>query len=93
MPGLGHDITDVDAQRFRIADRARDFSDGQVRDHRGVERSRSDDDQICSGERFESALWRIDVGRIEIEPGYEPEWQPWPIPKPKDGLRIALRPL
>ena len=31
--------------------------------------------------------------RIEIEPGYEPEWQPWPIPKPKDGLRINLRPL
>jgi cytochrome P450 len=31
--------------------------------------------------------------RIEVEDGYEPEWQPWPIPKPKDGLRITLKPL
>jgi cytochrome P450 len=28
--------------------------------------------------------------RIEIEPGYAPEWQPWPIPKPKDGLRVRF---
>ena len=27
---------------------------------------------------------------IEIADGYEPEWQPWPIPKPKDGLKIKL---
>ncbi len=31
--------------------------------------------------------------RIEVADGYEPDWQPWPIPKPKDGLRITLRPL
>jgi cytochrome P450 len=31
--------------------------------------------------------------RVEVEDGYEPEWQPWPIPKPKDGLRITLTPL
>lgn len=31
--------------------------------------------------------------QIEIEPGYAPEWQPWPIPKPKDGLRVTFRPL
>ncbi|WP_375289141.1 cytochrome P450 [Qipengyuania sp.] len=31
--------------------------------------------------------------RIEMAEGYEPEWQAWPIPKPKDGLRISLRPL
>ncbi|MDG6078980.1 cytochrome P450 [Erythrobacter litoralis] len=31
--------------------------------------------------------------RIEIADGYAPEWQPWPIPKPKDGLKITLRPL
>ncbi len=30
---------------------------------------------------------------IELEPGYAPEWQPWPIPKPKDGLMVTLRPL
>ncbi|MFM5892868.1 MAG: cytochrome P450 [Novosphingobium sp.] len=31
--------------------------------------------------------------RIELEPGYAPEWQPWPIPKPKDGLKVSLTPL
>ncbi len=31
--------------------------------------------------------------RIELEPDYAPEWQPWPIPKPKDGLKISLKPL
>ena len=31
--------------------------------------------------------------RIVAEEGYEPEWQPWPIPKPRDGLKIELRPL
>lgn len=29
--------------------------------------------------------------RIEIEPGYEPQWQPWPIPQPKDGLTVEFR--
>ncbi len=28
--------------------------------------------------------------RIEIEPDYAPKWQPWPIPKPKDGLRVRF---
>ncbi|WP_435416829.1 cytochrome P450 [Parerythrobacter aurantius] len=31
--------------------------------------------------------------RIEIAEGYDPAWQAWPIPKPKDGLRIALKKL
>ena len=31
--------------------------------------------------------------RVEIADGYEPEWQPWPIPKPKDGLKVHFRPL
>ena len=31
--------------------------------------------------------------QIELEPGYEPEWQPWPIPKPKDGLKLRFTPL
>ena len=30
--------------------------------------------------------------RIELVAG-DPEWQAWPIPKPKDGLKIALKPL
>ena len=28
--------------------------------------------------------------RVEVAEGYDPEWQAWPIPKPKDGLRINL---
>jgi cytochrome P450 len=28
--------------------------------------------------------------RIEIEPGYTPKWQPWPIPKPADGLKVKF---
>ncbi|MEB3415978.1 cytochrome P450 [Alteriqipengyuania sp. WL0013] len=31
--------------------------------------------------------------RIEVADGYQPEWQAWPIPKPKDGLKISLRSL
>lgn len=31
--------------------------------------------------------------QIEIEPGYAPKWQPWPIPKPKDGLTVKFRPI
>lgn len=31
--------------------------------------------------------------QIEIAPGYEPEWQPWPIPKPKDGLKVTFKPI
>ena len=30
---------------------------------------------------------------IEIAPGYDPEWQPWPIPKPKDGLMVTFKPV
>lgn len=28
--------------------------------------------------------------RVSVEPGYKPEWQMWPLPKPKDGLRVML---
>lgn len=31
--------------------------------------------------------------RVEIEDGYAPDWQAWPIPKPKDGLKVRLKPL
>jgi cytochrome P450 len=31
--------------------------------------------------------------RIEIEPGYAPKWQPWPIPKPADGLKVKFTPI
>jgi cytochrome P450 len=30
---------------------------------------------------------------VSLEPGYTPNWQMWPIPKPKDGLRVTLKPI
>ena len=30
---------------------------------------------------------------IEIAPGYAPEWKAWPIPQPKDGLKVTFKPL
>jgi hypothetical protein len=29
---------------------------------------------------------------VSLEPGYTASWQMWPIPKPKDGLRMMLTP-
>ncbi len=29
---------------------------------------------------------------VSFEPGYLPAWQMWPIPKPKDGMRVRLAP-
>lgn len=31
--------------------------------------------------------------RIKLDPGYAPDWQAWPIPKPKDGLPVTFEPL
>jgi cytochrome P450 len=28
--------------------------------------------------------------KVSLEPGYQPQWQMWPIPKPKDGLRVIV---
>ena len=30
---------------------------------------------------------------VETAEGYVPEWQPWPIPKPADGLKVTMRAL
>ena len=30
---------------------------------------------------------------VSLEPGYRPDWQIWPIPKPRDGLRVVLKAL
>src|ERR1700688_5060867 len=29
---------------------------------------------------------------VSLAPGYTPDWQMWPIPKPRDGLRVTLKP-
>ena len=28
---------------------------------------------------------------VSLEPGYKPDWQMWPIPKPRDGLRVVVK--
>ena len=30
---------------------------------------------------------------VSLQPGTAPDWQMWPIPKPKDGLRVVLSPV
>jgi cytochrome P450 len=30
---------------------------------------------------------------VSLPKGYTPEWQMWPIPKPRDGLRVTVRPV
>ncbi|MEO9461385.1 MAG: cytochrome P450 [Marinomonas sp.] len=30
---------------------------------------------------------------VVVPDGYEPEWQAWPIPQPKDGLRVTFNPI
>jgi cytochrome P450 len=35
-------------------------------------------------------LQNLSVG---FQPGYTSDWQMWPIPKPKDGLRVTIKPL
>ena len=30
---------------------------------------------------------------VSLEPGYQPKWQMWPIPKPRDGLRVRVKPV
>jgi len=28
---------------------------------------------------------------VSLQPGYRPDWQMWPIPKPRDGLRVTVK--
>jgi cytochrome P450 len=28
---------------------------------------------------------------VSLEPGYKPDWQMWPIPKPRDGMRVVVK--
>ncbi len=29
---------------------------------------------------------------VALQPGTTPDWQMWPIPKPRDGLRVVIKP-
>jgi hypothetical protein len=28
---------------------------------------------------------------VSLDEGYKPDWQMWPIPKPRDGLRVNVK--
>jgi hypothetical protein len=30
---------------------------------------------------------------VSLEPGTKTDWQMWPIPKPRDGLRVVISPV
>ncbi|PZT85954.1 MAG: cytochrome P450 [Citromicrobium sp.] len=52
---------------------------------------------MCLGLHF--AYMQVKILMAQLLPRYrivldrEPEWQAWPIPKPRDGLRISLEPV
>ena len=39
------------------------------------------------------AAFPAEILSVTLEPGTTPDWQMWPIPKPRDGLRVMLSPV
>ena len=39
------------------------------------------------------AVHLLSTTEVSVAPGYRPEWRLWPIPQPRDGLRVRLAPL
>jgi cytochrome P450 len=39
------------------------------------------------------AVHLLSSAEISAAPNYRPDWQYWPIPKPRDGLRVKLTPI
>jgi cytochrome P450 len=35
----------------------------------------------------------LSTNDVSVAPGYKPDWKLWPIPQPRDGLRVRLNPL
>lgn len=54
---------------------------------------------MCVGLHFAYMQIKILIAQLlaryelVLEEGYDPPWAPWPIPKPKDGMRMTFRPL
>jgi cytochrome P450 len=52
---------------------------------------------MCLGLHFATMQIRVLMAHLltryelSLAPGYEPKWQAWPIPRPKDGLRLELK--
>ncbi len=51
---------------------------------------------MCLGLHFATAQVKLfmhhllTTSRVMVEDDYAPQWQAWPIPKPKDGLRVRI---
>jgi len=39
------------------------------------------------------AFHLLSTTKVSVAPGYRPAWKLWPIPQPRDGLRVRLAPL
>ena len=54
---------------------------------------------MCVGLHFAYMQIKILIAQVlsryelVLEDGYDPPWAPWPIPKPKDGMRMTFKPL
>ena len=54
---------------------------------------------MCVGLHFAYMQIKILIAQVltryelVLDEGYDPPWTPWPIPKPKDGMRMTFRPL
>jgi cytochrome P450 len=35
----------------------------------------------------------LSATNVSVAPGYKPDWKPWPLSRPRDGLRVRLNPL
>ena len=67
LPGLRHDVADVDAKSLSRAQCFAQLPDDEVGKDRGIERARTDEDEIRALQRFERLVHRHRVGWIERE--------------------------
>ncbi len=65
--GLGHEIGDVHAGRLGLGDRAGDFGDQEIRKDAGVERTRTEEDQVGLLDGFDGLGERPHTARRELE--------------------------
>jgi cytochrome P450 len=89
MPGIWPDPDTFDPMRFT--------DEAQRTRHRFAWVPFGGGAHMCLGLHFAymqaKCFARHFLGNLEVslEPGYTPNWQMWPIPKPKDGLRVTLK--
>ena len=91
MPDIWPDPDRFDPERFTES--------GQTGRHRFAFVPFGGGAHMCLGLNFAYmqakcfALHLLSGAEISAAQGYKPDWQYWPIPKPRDGLRIKLTPI